>query len=86
MQLSVCNLRNMAKNACDNYKLVKCPFHIKDERGEITCEGIIENTFATVHINPKRKPKYMEEHCCSYGYSACPIYLAVAKKYDDESK
>ena len=85
MPLSVCNLRNMAKNG-DNYKLVKCPFYIKDERGEISCEGIIENTFTTVHMNPKRKPKYMAEYCCSYGYSTCPIYLAVAKKYDDECK
>ena len=69
----------MANKAID--ALVYCPFYICEARTTITCEGLISDKTVSHFESEREKKEHQENFCMGKCCRGCPIYGALAAKY-----
>lgn len=63
--------------------MVECPFYIKEGKGFIDCEGIIEKTISTHRFKSDMdKKNYEYQVCCVNGGKKCPHFRNVSVLYE----
>lgn len=66
-------------------KSAVCPFYQQEERQKVRCEGFEKGTsMHLVFTSLEGKDKHKRECCCNEaGYKKCPIYVIVARQYEE---
>lgn len=60
---------------------VGCPFYRESDGIYIRCEGLVGLTM-TIHFSDKQRKAVVMDRYCNCQWEDCPLYKAVAAKYE----
>jgi hypothetical protein len=64
----------------DSYAV--CPFYRKSSSLDIRCEGIIGMHLTSDFSTTQSRAQFMQDFCDNFGFSRCPLYHSIMRKYD----